>query len=135
MVTQRTEIPEDYRKIARSNKRKLIKALLTLPYNEKQLGYMVTRRAQELKILSEDKAVIRGKTLVAWAETDSFTEQIPKEWGCVAAVNLMLESKKAWKFDDDDFYWAMVYYLSPKDDLDVLRQSKAVIDQYIQSFS
>lgn len=130
----RIEIPEDYRRIARFNKRSIIKELLKLPINAQHLGYMVSRRAQEMELIDPDKPVVRGKTLVLWAETDSIKQHLPNEWACISAVSLLLEGKSEIDFNDDNIYWAMVYYLSPSDDLDVIRQNKTVIDQYISKY-
>lgn len=125
-----TEIPEDYRKIARSNKRRLIQEVLKLPYNDIHIGYLITRMAKQLELISENKAALKGKTLRAWADEESYTEQIPKEWACRAAANLMVKYKfKVNVRTDRGLYWAIIYYLSPSEDLDVIAQSKVVIDQ------
>jgi hypothetical protein len=112
---------------ASSSRSEIFKALLSLPHDDKFLGYLVTQKAKELGLVSSDRKNLKGNTINEWSNsmiTDG--RNAPNAWACTAAARILLDYGR--KIDlGEDAIIALSYYLNPTDVDDVYFQSKTAI--------
>lgn len=124
-------IPSEIRRIASENRRYIFRMLLKIKDDPALIGHILTKVAKEEGLIPVEKAKIKGNTIQEWVnsfEVDG--KNTPNAWACRAGVSYLL-SQKALKFENEESYLTVLFYMNPVNDPDVLKQSKAILDQHI----
>lgn len=121
------------RSVASQHRSCIFRSLLSLPHDEKYLGYLLTQKAKEIKLVDENRKTIKGHTLSEWAkssETDG--RNTPNAWACTAAVHLILDYKIKLTLSSEELD-TFAYYLShDTGEDDAFYQAKALIGNSIE---
>jgi hypothetical protein len=116
------------RSLASRHRRSIFKSLLSLPHDHKYLGYLLTKKAKDLGLVSEDRKNLKGNTVVEWSESvETDGRNTPNAWACTAAIHVLLEYGRKVPLSEDELI-AFAFYLTPDNlDEDSFFQAKSLI--------
>lgn len=120
-------IPDRLKSVASQNRRFIIRCLLKLPEQPPDIAKAVTELAKKRGLIPEDRKSLDGTRLRFWSNKQEDEKNIALAWACTGAMHLLIERGLPIEFPHDAAYWAAVYYLSPSEDPDVIRQNQRML--------
>lgn len=109
--------PKIIKSVASQERHHIFVTLKLLPHDSRYLGYLVTCKAKELGLISEEKANLKGNTVDEWTTSLKFDgKNTPNAWACTAAVRLLVDFECYEYFKSAPY--AFAYYFDPTGEME-----------------